>query len=91
MCASKFLAKITERKSPLEGTSGDGTVIMWLIDPFLRGVSVNNSLCYGAPTAYACAVTSQNNRRGDARGVFSRSAPRLYDDRPCSVERVELS
>jgi hypothetical protein len=34
---------------------------------------------YVAPAAYACAVTSHNNRRGDASGVLCGSAPRLYD------------
>jgi hypothetical protein len=59
----------------------------WRIDPLLKGDSVNSSRCYGAPAAYACAVTSNNNRRGDAGGVFCRSAPRLYD----STDRVLLS
>jgi hypothetical protein len=59
------------------------SIILWRID---RG-SVNNSRCYGAPAAYACAVTSRNNRRGDAQDVFCRSAPRLYD----SADRVLLS
>jgi hypothetical protein len=58
--------------------------ILWSTDPLLRGDSVNNSRCYGAPAAYACAVTSHNNRRGDAGGVFFRSAPRLCD----SIDRV---
>jgi hypothetical protein len=39
---------------------------------------LNNSRCHGAPAAYACALTS-HNRRGDAYGVFCRSALRLYD------------
>jgi hypothetical protein len=32
--------------------------MLWRIDPLLRGDYVNNSRCYGAPAAYACAVTS---------------------------------
>jgi hypothetical protein len=47
--------------------------------PVARGDSLNNSRCCGAPAAYACAVTSHNNRRRDTGGVFCRSAPRLYD------------
>jgi hypothetical protein len=54
------------------------TDILWHIDPFLGSDSVNINRCYGAPIAYACAVTSHNNRRGDAGGVFCR-IPRLYD------------
>jgi hypothetical protein len=53
--------------------------LLWRIHPLVRADSVNNSRCYGAPAAYACAVTSHNNRRGDAGGVFCRSAPRLYN------------
>jgi hypothetical protein len=45
------------------------------------------SRCYVAPAAYACAVTSRNNRRDDAGGVLFGSAPRLYD----STERVLYS
>jgi hypothetical protein len=60
--------------------------VLWRIDPLLRGDPVNNSRCYGAPASYACAVTSHNNRRGDAGGVLCRSAPRLYD----STDRVLL-
>jgi hypothetical protein len=52
--------------------------ILWLIDPLLIGNSVNNNRCYGAPAAYACAVTSHNNRRDDADDVFYGSASRLY-------------
>jgi hypothetical protein len=62
------------------------TVVFWRVDTLLRGDSVNISRCYGAPAAYAFAVTS-HNRRGDASGVFSRSTPRLYD----STDRVRLS
>jgi hypothetical protein len=53
--------------------------------------SVNNSRWYGEPAAYACAVKSHSNRRGDAGGVFCRYTPRLYDstDR-VSVERVSV-
>jgi hypothetical protein len=58
----------------------------WRIDPLLRGDSVNNSR-YGAPTAYACEVTSHTNRRGDAGGVFCKSVPRLYG----SIDRILLS
>jgi hypothetical protein len=32
--------------------------------------SINISRCYVAPAAYACAVTSHSNTRGDAGGVF---------------------
>jgi hypothetical protein len=46
------------------------------------------SRCYVTPTAYACEVTSHNNRRDDAGGVLCESAPRLYGERPCSVQRV---
>lgn len=35
--------------------------------------------CYIAPAAYACAVTSRNNRRGEASGVIRGSTPWLYD------------
>jgi hypothetical protein len=44
------------------------------IDLLLRGDSVNNSRCYGAPAAYASAVTSHNNSKGETGGVFCRSA-----------------
>jgi hypothetical protein len=47
--------------------------ILWRIYPLLRGASVNNSRCYGAPADYVCALTSHNNRRGDAGGVSCRS------------------
>jgi hypothetical protein len=33
-------------------------------------------------------VTSHNNRRGNAGGVLCGSAPSLYDNRQCSVQRV---
>jgi hypothetical protein len=52
--------------------------VLWRIDPLLRGDSANNIHCYGASTAYACAVTSHNNRTGDEGGVLCRSVPRLY-------------
>jgi hypothetical protein len=45
------------------------------------------SRCYVAPAAYACVVTSHNNRRGDAGWVLCGSAPRLYD----STDRVLLN
>jgi hypothetical protein len=66
---------------------------LWCTEPLLRGYSVNNSRCYAAPAAYACTVTSHNNRRGDADGVFCRSAPRLYDwtDRVLLSEWVQCS
>jgi hypothetical protein len=57
--------------------------VVWLIDPLLKGDSLNNSGCYEAPAAYACAVTSHNNRSGDAGDVFPRSAPRLCDSTGC--------
>jgi hypothetical protein len=60
---------------------------LWRIDPLLRGDSVNISRCYGAPAAYACAVTSHNNRRGGACGVLCGSATRIYD----STDSVLLS
>jgi hypothetical protein len=60
--------------------------VLWRIGPLLRGDSVNNSRCYGAPAAYACAVTSHNNIRDDAVCVFCRSVPRIYD----STDRVLL-
>jgi hypothetical protein len=62
-------------------------IILWRIDSLLKGNSVNNIHCYEAPAVYAYAVTSHNNRRGDAGGVFCRSAPRLLD----STDRVLLS
>jgi hypothetical protein len=37
------------------------------------------SCCYMAPAAYMCAVTSHNNRRGDAGNVLVGPPPRLYD------------
>jgi hypothetical protein len=61
--------------------------ILWRVNPLLRGDSVNNIRCYGAPAVYACAVTSHSNRKSDAGGVFCRSAPRLYD----STDLVLLS
>jgi hypothetical protein len=53
------------------------------------GVTIRDaySRCYVAPAAYACAVTSHKNIRGDAGGVLSWSAPRLYD----STDRVRFS
>jgi hypothetical protein len=45
------------------------------------------SRCYVGPGVYACAMTSRNNRIGDAGGVFCVSAPRLYD----SIDRVLFS
>jgi hypothetical protein len=50
------------------------------------------SRCYIALTAYACAVTSRNSRRGVAVIVLCGSAPRLYDSTDhvlVSVSRVE--
>jgi hypothetical protein len=41
------------------------------------------SRCYVAPAAYACAVTSYNNRKGDSGGVLCGSVPRLYDAFDC--------
>jgi hypothetical protein len=61
--------------------------ILWRIDQLLRGDSASNSRFYGTPAVEACVVTS-HNRRGDAGGVFCRSAPRLWLYRPSSVERV---
>jgi hypothetical protein len=61
--------------------------ILWRIDLLLWDDSVNNSRCYGGSTAYACALTSHNNRRGDAGLVFCRSAPRLYN----LTDRAQLS
>jgi hypothetical protein len=43
--------------------------------------------CYVAPEAYACTVTSHNNRRGDASGVLCGFALRLYD----SKDQVQCS
>jgi hypothetical protein len=62
-------------------------MIFWRIDPLLGSDSVNINRCYGAPAACACAVTSHNNRKGDAGGVFCVSATRLYD----STDRVLFS
>jgi hypothetical protein len=77
-----FSLNITDQASDFQN-------ILWRIDPLLRGDSVNNSRCYGVPSAYA----SHNNRRGDADGVFCRSVPRLYDstDRVLLSERVQCS
>jgi hypothetical protein len=38
------------------------------------GVTIRDaySRCYGAPAAYACAVTSHNNRRSDAGRRFKK-------------------
>jgi hypothetical protein len=60
--------------------------ILWRTVPLLRGDSVNSHY-YGAPAVYVCAVTSHNNGRGDAGGVFCRSALRPY----VSTDRVLLS
>jgi hypothetical protein len=54
-------------------------VILCRIRPLLRGDSVNDGRCYGAPVAYACAVTLHYNIIGYAVGVFCGSSPRLYD------------
>jgi hypothetical protein len=53
------------------------------------GVTIRDaySRCYVASAAYACAVTSHNNRRGDIGGVLCGSAPRLYDP----TDRVQFS
>jgi hypothetical protein len=48
----------------LFGTNNLKEGAMWRIDPLLRGDSVNNSHCYGAPAAYACAVFSVGLLRG---------------------------
>jgi hypothetical protein len=61
--------------------------MLWRINALLGGDYVNNSRCYGAPAAYACAVMLYNNRRGGAAGVFTNSSPSLYD----STDRVLLS
>jgi hypothetical protein len=45
------------------------------------------SRCYVVPTAYACAMTSRNNRRDDPGGVLCGPAPRLY----YSTDRVQFS
>jgi hypothetical protein len=45
----------------------------------LSGVSVNSGRYYVVHAAYACAVTSRNNRRDVADGVLCGSAPNLYD------------
>jgi hypothetical protein len=55
--------------------------VLWCIDPLISGDSVNisrdsYSRCYVALAVYACAVTSYNNRRGDAGGVPGRLASR---------------
>jgi hypothetical protein len=54
-----------------------------------EGVAIRDaySRCYVASAAYACAVTSHNNRRGDAGRVLCGPTPRLYD----STERVLFS
>jgi hypothetical protein len=57
--------------------------VLWRIGPLLRSDSVNNSRCYGTPAAYACAVTSHSNRRGDVGGVLCRPALRLYNSSDC--------
>jgi hypothetical protein len=44
------------------------------------------SRCYEASAAYVCAVTSHNNRRGDADGVLCESVPTLF----CSASVVHL-
>jgi hypothetical protein len=43
------------------------------------GVTIRDAYnrCYGAPAVYACAVTSHNNRRGDAGRCFF-VGPRRY-------------
>jgi hypothetical protein len=53
------------------------------------GVTIRDaySRCYGALVVYACAVMSDNSIRGEAGGIFCRSAPKLYD----SIDRVLLS
>jgi hypothetical protein len=51
-------------------------ITQWRRDPLLW-----------APAAYACAVTTHNNRRCNAGGVFCGSTPRLYE----STDRVLLS
>jgi hypothetical protein len=50
------------------------------------GVKISDaySRCYVGPAAYACVVTSHNNRRDDAGGVLCGSALRLYE----STDRV---
>jgi hypothetical protein len=53
--------------------SGLCACILWLIDPLLRGDSVNKRFCYGAPAAYACAVM---------QAVFPVSPLRGYITRP---------
>jgi hypothetical protein len=66
-------------------------LILWHIDPWERSDSVNNSRCYGQPAAYVFAVTSHNTR-GDAGGLFCRSASKLYDltNRVLFSERVSI-
>jgi hypothetical protein len=73
--------------SQLDAEARVSKSLLWRIRPLLRSDTVNNSRCYGAPAAYACAVTSHNSRRGDAGDVFCWSDPRLYD----STDRVLLS
>jgi hypothetical protein len=53
------------------------------------GITIRDaySRCYVESVEYACAVTSHNNIRSDAGGVFCVSAPRLYD----STDRVLFS
>jgi hypothetical protein len=60
------------------------------IDPLLSADSVNSSGYDVAPTAYTCAVTSRNNRRGIASGVLCGPDPRLYNNDLTQLE-LELS
>jgi hypothetical protein len=48
---------------------------------------LGNGRCWVAPAAYACTVTSPNNRSGDVGGVVCGSAPSLYD----STDRFQFS
>jgi hypothetical protein len=53
------------------------------------GVTIRDAYnrCYVSPTAHAYAVTSHNNRRGDAGGVLYGSSARLYNE---DVTQLEL-
>jgi hypothetical protein len=50
-------------KDHLEDLDVYKRIILWRIDPLLRGDSVNNSRCYGVPADYACMVILQQQKR----------------------------
>jgi hypothetical protein len=70
------------------------TEILWRIDPLLRSDCVNNSRCYEAPAAYACAVTLHDMEWwmqavfcvGPLRGYMDRSTVFCWANECSAVE-----